>query len=158
MQTAADDSAAPAESCPFDNRHFVPSSVPAITRSFLTTQTARCSQMLVPIYQITRCHVSQDRILGYNLCPRVSLRANQITNHAGRYPSITNSGKATSYPCQPQCHGLWPNTTGVSVQKFIALKVRLPTSELSNSWHAMNSTLWSNPDCIQKFNDRTQRM
>ena len=108
------------------------------------------------IYHITRCHVSQDRILGYILCLRVSLRANQTTNHAERHPSITNSGKATSYPCQRQCHGLWPNRTGVSVQKFIALKVRLLTSELFNSWHSMNSTSWSNPDCIQKFNDCTQ--
>jgi len=32
------------------------------------------------------------------------------------------------------------------------------TSERSNSWHTMNSTLWSNPDCIQKFNDSTQRI
>ena len=144
--------------CPFNGRHFDPSAVPTITRPFLTTQTERCSQMWVPLYHITRCHVSQDRILGYILCLRVSLRANQTINHAERHPSITNSGQATSNPCQLQCHGLWPNTTGVSVQKFIALKVRLPTSELSNSWHAMNCTLWSNPDCIQKFNDSTKRM
>ena len=127
VQTATGDSAAPAESCPFDHRHFVPSSEPTITRSFLTTQTACYSQMLVPIiYHITRCHVPQDRIFCYNLCLPVSLRANQTTNHAERHPSITNSGKATSYPCQLQWHGMWPNTTGFSVQKFIALKVRLP--------------------------------